>query len=305
MIARLQRRFLEDRLFRTLVVCGVLVLLTWLDERCAVHARQAAVFSFIVSALQWLGAAAGAAAAAIASGLAAVVSWLVGAVGWLAGQVAHILISTGAIFAKVWEGLKGLYTRVLRPLALWVDDHIRRFKGWLDRTFKPVFEFLKNVRDHIDAFYKRFVRPILDTIEFIRALNRVLLVFHIDFLKKLDATLQKIEQRLEDPFLWIYAKLTWLQNMVDSIVTAGGLFQRYILIQSLARDLGIAWRMFFNARAGALTAAERQQLKLRNRPKTPEQVRDEFEVYLATTGGAISERIDAARMNERLVGPIE
>jgi hypothetical protein len=153
---------------------------------------------------------------------------------WLAATTASFLVSTGAMFARIWDGLKIVWSDVLKPALVWIDDNLKRLQAWLKDTFQPVFDFLKEVRCRLESFYKTFVRPVTDTIEFIRQVNRVLLTFHIDVLQKLDRVLQQVEQRIDEPFIWVEQKLNEITNFVNSIVTLDGLFERIRLIKSLA-----------------------------------------------------------------------
>jgi hypothetical protein len=215
-------------------VAAVLALALLLDSGCSPFAldrapalRRAAAFGFIVTALEifssWVAAAAEVTAAYV---------WI--ALQWLAATTASFLVSTGAMFARIWDGLKIVWSDVLKPALVWIDDHLKRLQSWLKDTFQPVFDFLKEVRCRLETFYKTFVRPVTDTIEFIRQVNRVLLVFHIDVLQKLDRVLQQIEQRIDEPFLWVETKLNEIANFVNSIVTVNGLFERIRLVKSLA-----------------------------------------------------------------------
>lgn len=214
---------------------AVMVAAAVLDSGCSPFAldrapavRHAAAFGFIVTALEvfstWVATAAEVTAAYV---------WI--AVQWLAATTASFLVSTGAMFARVWDGLKIVWSDVLKPALVWIDDNLKRLSTWLKDTFRPVFDFIKDVRCRLEAFYKTFVRPVTDTIEFIRAVNRTLMVFHIDVLNKLDAVLQRVEQRIDEPFIWIEQKLNEIANWVNRIVDADGLFKRVALIKSLGK----------------------------------------------------------------------
>ena len=137
--------------------------------------------------------------------------------------------------ARAVLSLRHVYTRVLKPFVLWAGRQLDSLHAWLKAKLAPVLHFLATIKDHLDDFYKHYIRPIIDTIEFIRAINRVLLAFHIRLLQKLDTVLQQVEQRLEDPLLWVRDKVIWLEDWVDRIVTADGFFQRLTLIRSLER----------------------------------------------------------------------
>lgn len=229
--AELTRR---ERLALTLGVLAV-ALLTWLLDRAgsplaldhAPELRHAAVFGGIVTVLEILGSW-----IATAAEVTAAYTWI--ALQWLSTVVAAFLRSTGAMFARVWDATRIVWSDVLKPALVWIDRNLKLAYDWMRRTFQPVFDFLRDVRDRIRAFYNTFVRPVTDTIEFIRAVNRTLMVFHIDVLNKLDRVLQQVEQRIDEPFLWVEQKLNEITNWVNRIVTADGLFQRITLLKSLA-----------------------------------------------------------------------
>jgi hypothetical protein len=228
-------------------VLAAFVLAAWLDrDGCLASAQRADVFTAIWAGIQIVASWLGTAGAAIATSLEGVVAYLVSALAWLGGRVADILTSTGAMFARVWDGVKIVWSDVLKPALTWVDQQLTRLQTWLKDTFGPVFKWLQRVRDELDAIYKRFVRPVVDTIEFIRQLNRVLLSFHIDVLKQLDATLAELERRIEEPFLWLRGKIVELQNAVTLIVTADGLFQRLTLLRSMNRHAPEWFSMFWS-----------------------------------------------------------
>jgi AcrR family transcriptional regulator len=148
----------------------------------------------------------------------------------------------------------------------WAGDKLRKLEQYLKTKFGPILRFLKTLKDHINDIYKRFVRPIIDTIEFIRQLNRVLNVLHIHVFDKLDRTLQQIEQRIEAPFLWTLARITELQNWVDRIVTLDGLFQRITLIQSLAAYAPDWLKLFWDKQAKGIAPALRDQMRAMDFP---------------------------------------
>jgi hypothetical protein len=47
--------------------------------------------------------------------------------------------------------------------------------------------------------------------------------------------LTQLEQRIEEPFLWIYAKLNEIWNVLDRVMTLDGFFQRLTLLRSMSR----------------------------------------------------------------------
>lgn len=145
------------------------------------------------------------------------------------------LWDAGRATAKLLGSVRGLWDKVIRPALAWANDKLLKLEHWLHDTFAPVLKWLAELKQQLDLFYRTYIRPIIDTIDFVRALNRALQVFHIHVLDSLDKWLVELESKIEEPFLWLRARITELQNWVDRIVTLDGLFQRLTLIRSLAR----------------------------------------------------------------------
>lgn len=224
-----------------LVVVAIAAALDWYASAGAGAAAPryvgAELFSFIVTGIQLL-------AGWIATAAEITVTYLAAVVSWLAGVVGSFLVSVGAVFAKIWDGIKIIWSDVLKPALVWVDKTFRRIHDWLVKSLKPVFDWLKLVRCRLNELYTTFVRPVLDTIDFIRAVNRVLLAFHIRILEGLDRVLSDLERRIEEPILWLFQQLTRVQNLLDRVVSLDGLFQKYMLVASLRKHAPL-WMSYF------------------------------------------------------------
>jgi len=257
-----------DRLL-AIVVAVVFLLATWLDRDGCVTANQASIFAAIWAGLEFLADILGVVGGAIATSLEAVVAYLVTAVAWLASTVGSFLVSTGAIFAKAWDALKIVWADVLKPALVWIDKAVTRLQTWLKDTFGPVFKWLRRVRDEIQGIYNKFVRPVVDTIEFIRQLNRVLLTFHITWLQKLDTYLAELERRIREPILWLNARVNELINAVNFIVTADGFFQRYGMVRSLGRYAPDWTKIWWLSQTAPIDAAAIADAKAQSVDATP------------------------------------
>jgi hypothetical protein len=187
-----------------------------------------------------------------------VTAWQVLRTGFVAlGRVVKTgIFDLGKMGGKLWDGVKFFAVDIVPKFLRWTYDKLLRFSAWLKEKFAPVFKWLNTVKEHIDSFYKTFVRPIVDTIDFIRAVNRVLVAFHIDLLQSLDSVLAQIEQRIEAPFLWVRQKIVFLENWLDRIVTLDGFFQRLTLLASMAKYAPAWMRIATNKRTKPLTSAQ-------------------------------------------------
>jgi hypothetical protein len=286
------RAFFERRVFRSLVVWGVLAALAWLDSDGCVTAQHASIFGAIIGIFEAIGEFFGFVGGAVATSLAPVVGWLVSTVGWLWGVVKNFIVGTGAVFARAWAGLTTLWSDVLKPAFVWLDQAITRLHTWLKETLQPVFDFLRRVRDVVQALYNTFVKPILATIDFIRQLDRVLQVFHINLLRGLDAVLTRVEQRIDGVVLWIYGRLNDVLNALNTIVGLDGFFQRYMFLKTAERDAAYLVRLMWNAQLGTMfTPAPglRTAGKLSRIP--PEQFGRDLGEFYETGGGPYAGKV--------------
>ena len=282
-----------QRLALGLAVWAGVALLAWLDApasgvslRPTTPVAHAAVFEIIWTGIQIL-----AGWVATVAEVTATYVWI--ALQWLAGTVGVFLRSAGAMFAKVWDGLKIVWSDVVKPALVWVDDQLKRLQTWLADTFRPVFDFLNDVRTRLAAFYATFVRPVVDTIEFLRSLNRVLLAFHITFLQALDRTLQQIEQRIEEPFLWVNAKLNEIWNALDLVVGADHLFQRLTLIRSMSSYAPQWMRIATNKRMGTLSENEAYRVGANTQPQAPRELVDQTITWWSGEQSDTGDALDA------------
>lgn len=243
----------DSRLLRSLVVWSVLLLLAWLDRDCAVVAQQASVFAAIVQAIVWLGDLLATIGTAIATTAEAAVIYLAQALGWLAKHVADILVSTGRMFAKVWHWVKLAWTDVVKPFLVWVDDIFTRFVKWMNKFFKPVFDFLTRVRDVLKDVYQRFIRPILDALNIAHVVLKTLGDLGVAWAKKLDRYVLETQQIITENFLRVLGWLNEVRDIVNAIVTPDRLLQRVPFLRTIERDAGWWIRGFWNSqvRAGA------------------------------------------------------
>jgi hypothetical protein len=154
----------------------------------------------------------------------------------LAGKIASVVGILTRFVAKVFGRLYDLLGRI-----------VNRIVRILDKVFGPIIAFLDKVRAHLKRFYDRILKPIIDTIEMVRSFLRVLSLFGIEWSRKLDAELARIEQLILAPYEFLVAKLNEVSNWINRIVTLDGLLQRAMLLQSLARDVALTNNLWWNS----------------------------------------------------------
>lgn len=208
-----------------------------------------------------------------------------------------LLALTGKVlegFRKAWDFLRLTYDDVLKPAWLQFWKIIDRVRGILQDVFGPVLKFLRTVRDYVLAFYKRFVRPVLDVLDAVRQVLRVLEALHVKFAQQLDAAIGRLEALIDRPFRFVLEKLNEVINVVNRVITADGLFQRLALVRSLQRDVALVGRVLVNPLMGA--PSEKQSVRLANAwtPQPAPDLHDQLAAYLRGESNDSGDVIDAA-----------
>lgn len=203
-------------------------------------------------------------------------------------------------FQTTWKFLRTTFDTILWPgwvkFWTWID----RARIWLDAFFRPAFEFLRFVRDEILGFYDKWVRPIMDTIGIARKVLDVLYSLGLDWAKKLDQELARIEDKINEPFLFALRQINLVIGVLDRIVTADGLFQRLALVRSLERDVRYVSRAFVNWRSHPVDASMIGDIKAHVNQRTFRDVTRDTEEALLTGGGRYGPIVSEAVAQWRL-----
>jgi hypothetical protein len=172
-----------------------------------------------------------------------------------------------------------------------LDRFLDRIFRWLRDTFAPIIEALLAVRRKILELYDKWFRPILDTIDAIRGVLRIFSFFGIEWARRLDAALAEIQDRINQAFSTVMARLNQVIDWVDRIVTLDGFLQRLTLLRSLLRyerDLWKVWWESIRQREAEKGPIPRRDLEAITPAQTSAAVRE----YSLTHGGADAHRID-------------
>lgn len=277
------------------LVLGAFLLAAWLDRHRSVTVHEANLFSWIVTALQFVAQNIGPIVHAAINTVEDALVYLARSVGWIAARLVSIVTSSGAMFARVWEWVRRAYENVLKPALLWLHDEFVRVTDWLKNYFKPVFDFLSHVRTVLMDIYTRFLKPILTALAIIDAFLRLLADFHVEWAAKLDQIVQEIQGAITENFLKILGWVNEARDVINAVVTPDRLFQRLPILRTLNRDVGYWTHIFWNSQIAPYVKPKLPSRAIDVPPAIPpDQVGNELGAYLVSGGGDYSTRISAA-----------
>ena len=167
---------------------------------------------------------------------------------------------TGVFFKDLVGLFRRFWTSTLKPALSWLDDKLRLIQRKLHDWLDPVVTRLIKIRAWLLEHYNKYIRPVLDTIDVTRRILRVLGSLGLDWAKRLDRKLAKIEDAIETPFLYLMGKINELIGWVNRVIDADGLFQRVTLLRTMFRYRTQLTNFSINSVVKPLTPEQRKKL---------------------------------------------
>lgn len=245
-ISRLSAAAWRARVARSLLVWAILAALASLDRSRTIAAHAAGVFGAIMQVIANIVGVVGSIGEAIGQSLEGVVKFLGEAVKGLGLGLNQLAFGVKDLGSWTWAGIKLMWEDVIHPALEWVDRQVTKLHDWLNDTLDPVFCWIEDVTAHLDKWWDKYVRPVMDAIDWFKQLAGVLDFFHIHVLDSASAFLQRLEDKVEGYRLEIRADFVKVWNALDLAIDFGGLFQRLTLLKSLRRDMPYWFRLWWS-----------------------------------------------------------
>ena len=229
--------------------------------------------------------------------LAAQVSWIVTVMFDAVNRLGDALHALGAWIVAGARLIKSALSRAfnavlhLKPSAIWTAlkrgfDRFRRALAWYQRRILAPIERL---RAQIMELYRRFFRPIINMLEQLRAVARILAIFNRRLAARLDQRLAWLEGKVMLPITTMLHRLNAISSYVRALFTASGLLDRLVVIESIRRDALLVWEVLTNPK-GVIYAPTKP-----GAPRSARQTADELREHLRHGTGPLAVDVDRLR----------
>lgn len=179
---------------------------------------------------------------------------------WVYGQLVQLDHFLAAVFSAIWTALKVAASGVLRAFNALVHLNFgsiwRAIKRGLDRIYRALLWYQKRIMEPMDRLrrqimeiYNRFFKPILLFLDKLRVMIRILAIFNRRLAALLDSKLFALEAKLLWPINQALKRINAFTSWTRAVLTAGGLLDRVLLLESLRRDAAMVWEILTNPRA--------------------------------------------------------
>lgn len=232
-----------------------------------------------------------------------VLKWVVANLSLVVTKLKNGLAALGSsllqALKRTWDFTRAIYDDVLKPAWQKFWNLFDRLRTWLKDTFGPVLDWLQTVRKYVVDFWSTYVKPWLDLIDVTRKLLRVLSSLGLEWAKALDDRLGRLEAEIQKPFTFLLQQINTVIGVVNTIMTAGGLFQRLVLVRSLARDYQYAWQAIANPYTNGFDPAKTGPVDDAIKPRTAEQIASAYTSWVKTGTGDRADMYAAVEADAR------
>jgi len=165
------------------------------------------------------------------------------------------------LFADISRAFKWIWNTVIKGALTKLLTAYVKVRAWLEKTFRPLIDFLKKVRAWYDKFYRMYVRPVLNLIQHIRQVLTVFRLLGFKWAKKLDSLLSKIQGDIIKVFTTLRGYINQIISTIDLIVDPTFILRRNPLFAALVRSVPELRNLLLASVARPLTQGEidRQQ----------------------------------------------
>ena len=174
--------------------------------------------------------------------------------------------------SDIWHALKRAYER-LKKAYKWYKKHVQ----------EPIDRIRRSIMD----LYNTFFKPIIRVIDTFRVFVRFISIFNRKLAAKLDRALFKLESKIMYPITAMLKRLNELSSYVRAIVTAGGLLDRVMVLETLRRDASLVWEVLTNPKATIYEPIAGPE------PQSHKAAVNDLHVWLQTGGGPLMEEMEA------------
>lgn len=175
-------------------------------------------------------------------------------------------------FSSIWKKIKAIY------------DRYRRFRAWWQKHIQGPIDAYRRA---LLAIYRQYFKPIIDVIESLRGIVRIIAVFNRKLAAKLDSVFWKVEGWILLPITLAMRRINSMASIVYAILTITGRFDATVLVASVARHIG-------ELRAALLGLPYKNTTDLvGDRPGRNAQIATDFKAWLYSGGGYIQDGVDA------------
>ncbi len=229
----------------------------------------------------------------------AAISWVAGALADAAIAVWSALVAVWAflkpILWDVWHAVKPIWSDVLKPFWTHVQAWFSQLRKWWTQFSKPVLDTLEKIHKIEQAIYAATFQPIIETISNLEKLLVLLHLQHTELGKALYDALAQVDHSLTDVWQQISAPINAIISKIEGfILDVNGLLQADLLLNSVFKNIGGIWNIWWTAALPRLSEEGRQALTVWGKQLAVAEHHAAVALFLKSQEGPLAEDVRGA-----------
>lgn len=228
-----------------------------------------------------------------------IIGWIGNAAVSIANAVWAALTAVWGVFGPIirglWTGVRDIWSDALKPFWRLVQSVFEKLREWIDRVIGPLKEWIKTIYQIERDIYEGLFRPILDTLSRLRQFLEITGLSHTALGHAIEDALGTIYNDINNVYQAITQPINSLIRQVETyILTAQGLLQTPLLLNSLFANIGSVWRLWWNTGIKPLSDDGRRALAKLAKHRHVHEISLEATAYLLTRSGSYVQPIEQA-----------
>jgi len=186
--------------------------------------------------------------------------------------VGKVLVRVGKAFGafarSIANAATALWDGVLKPAIDTLVSWFQKFKGFLERVFKPIVDLFKWINEWLDKIWTKVIAPILDVIEKLRLIFKILAELGLDWAKVVERFLQQLETRIYEGFREVRTWVNTLELWLDILLDPGGWIKSTPFLYTVYKWGGNILHLMTKLGLDPLTPARLEEQRAQN-PRLP------------------------------------
>lgn len=187
---------------------------------------------------------------------------------FMGNVISRVGRALGDFARTIANGAQALWAHVVRPAIDAIRTFFTRIQQFLNKVTAPIRSILERINRALDWVWTKIIAPVLDVIEKVRLVLKLLAELGVEWAAKLDAFLLALETRIYDSFRTVREWVNTVSSFIDFLLDPRGWIRSVPWLYTLYRWGGNVVGIL-TALGLDVTTPARLELTRRENPRRP------------------------------------
>lgn len=209
-------------------------------------------------------------------------------------QVAAFAWAVATAFGALLQWIHDAFITLVQTIWDLLKKLAALVKNLMVKIIPEILGIIRKMRDFLNQVYVKYIRVILIWLQYLRQWLVLLKIFHIGWATKLDQWLGRLQGFIVTPFFYILRSINGIGTWINLIITAGGLIQRAVFINSMYAYQSDWIPMWWTGQTNNFVGAPLPATPPAFVAPTQAQVTADVQLYVSTQSGPLASYVQLA-----------